>query len=336
MREPAWMVKYQAREALKNGRPEEAHRLYDGLVSSGAGRVWALRGDVIRGDVERAEKALRNDDLESAWKALPRVSALAAPTDAGVARLRDVLVKLALAEVRAMLEAGKPLQALEAIARLRERPADSPAVPPLADCARDWQTALDHADRGEFDQARPLLARIRTALGTRTAGLDRYEEQMNIREDRFRRAWPCLQEAAAGSDWKDMLRCADEVLNVAPRHREAQQARNRAWQVLQPEAIRPTPSLDDTVSLSRAPASPVEDALQPPVKRFFLWIDGVGAYLVCLGNRISIGQATGEGPVDVPLFADVSRIHAALTRDAECYLLEASKAVALNGSPADK
>ena len=32
---------------------------------------------------------------------------------------------------------------------------------------------------------------------------------------------------------------------------------------------------------------------------------------------------------DVPLFADVSRIHAALTRDAECYLLEASKAVSL-------
>jgi hypothetical protein len=336
MREPAWMTKYQAREALKNGRPEEAHRLYDGLAASGAGRIWALRGDVIRGYVERAEKALRTDDVEAAWKDLTRVSALATPTDAGVARVRDVLVKLALAEVRAMLEAGRPLQALEAVARLRERPADSPALQPLADCARDWQAATDHADRGEFDQARPLLARVRTALGTRTTGLDRYEEQMNIREDRFRRAWPCLQEAAAGSDWKDMLRCADEVLAVAPRHREAQQARNRAWQVLQPEAIRPTPSLSETVTLSRAPAPQLDDALLPPVKRFFLWIDGVGAYLVCLANRISIGQATGEGPVDVPLFADVSRIHAALTRDAECYMLEASKAVYLNGAPADK
>ncbi|HEX3148313.1 MAG TPA: FHA domain-containing protein [Gemmataceae bacterium] len=335
MREPAWMVKYQAREALKNGRPEEAHRLFDGLVSSGATRVWALRGDVIRGYVERAEKALRNDDVEAAWKDLTRVSALAAPTDAGVSRLRDVLVKLALAEVRAMLEAGKPLQALEAITRLRERPAESPALAPLADCARDWQSALDHADRGEFDQTRPLLARVRTALGTRTAGLDRYEEQLNIREDRFRRAWPLLQEAAAGSDWKEMLRCADEVMSAAPRHREAQQARNRAWQVLQPEAVRPTPSLSETVSLSRAP-SPPPDLPIPPPKRFFLWIDGVGAYLVCLANRVSIGQATGEGPVDVPLFADVSRIHAALTRDAECYLLEASKAVSLNNSPAEK
>src|SRR6476659_11445478 len=88
MREPAWMTKYQAREALKNGRPEEAHRLYDGLAASGAGRIWALRGDVIRGYVERAEKALRNDDVESAWKDLNRVSALATPTDAGVGCLR--------------------------------------------------------------------------------------------------------------------------------------------------------------------------------------------------------------------------------------------------------
>ena len=45
---------------------------------------------------------------------------------------------------------------------------------------------------------------------------------------------------------------------------------------------------------------------------------------------------TGEGPVDVPLFADVSRVHAALTRDAECYLLEAGKAVELNGVSAER
>ena len=36
------------------------------------------------------------------------------------------------------------------------------------------------------------------------------------------------------------------------------------------------------------------------------------------------------------LFADVSCIHAALTRDNECYLLEASKAVTLNGSASEK
>ena len=329
------MVRYQAREALKNGRPEDAHQLLDRLVDAGDRKAWVLRSDVARGYVDRAERALRNEDVEGAWKDLNRVSAVAAPADPGVTRLRDTLLRLALAEIRAMLEAGKPLQALEAIGRVRERPADHPALPALDEAARDWQSAMDHSDRGEFEPARPKLERVRTRLGSRTAGLDRYEEQLNIREDRFKTAWPCLQTAAGASDWPEILRCADEVLAAAPRHREAQQARNRAWQVLQPEAVKPTPRLSDTVShVPSRPANP--EPTEPLPKRFFLWIDGVGAYLVCLANRISIGQATGDGPVDVPLFADVSRIHAALTRDAECYLLEASKAVLLNKAPVER
>jgi hypothetical protein len=335
MREPAWMIKYQAREALKNGRPEEAQRLLDDLVAGGDKRVWALRGDIVKGYTDRAERALRNDDIEGAWKDLGRVTTLGAPADPNVVRLREILSRLAVAEVRAMLEAGKPIQALESIARFRERPADSPALVALEEAARAWQDAIDAADRGEFAQARPALEKVRPRLGVRTQGLDRYEEQLNVREDRFKTAWPMLQAAAGASDWREMLRNADDVLAVAPRHREAQQARNRAWQVLQPEAVRPTPRLSDTISLPQAKAAPPEE---PPVlpRRFFLWIDGVGAYLVCLGNRVAIGQATADGPVDVPIFADVSRIHAALTRDAECYLLEASKAVSLNAAPAER
>src|SRR5213078_2141129 len=51
----------------------------------------------------------------------------------------------------------------------------------------------------------------------------------------------------------------------------------------------------------------------PLPKRFFLWVDGVGGYLVCLSPRVTFGQATAEGPIDVPLFADVSRLHAEVT-----------------------
>jgi hypothetical protein len=69
-------------------------------------------------------------------------------------------------------------------------------------------------------------------------------------------------------------------------------------------------------------------------KRFFLWIDGVGAWLVCLSPRIAIGQASPEGgPIDVPLVADVSRIHATLTRDEESYVLESNRDVQVNGRP---
>jgi hypothetical protein len=57
-----------------------------------------------------------------------------------------------------------------------------------------------------------------------------------------------------------------------------------------------------------------------------LWVDGVAGFLVCTGSRVTFGQAVLEGgPVDVPLFADVSRIHAELSRDGEGFLIEAGK-----------
>jgi hypothetical protein len=65
-------------------------------------------------------------------------------------------------------------------------------------------------------------------------------------------------------------------------------------------------------------------------KRFLLWVDGVGGYLVCLSSRVTFGQATADGPIDVPLFADVSRLHAELSRDGEGYLLESTRGVQVN------
>jgi hypothetical protein len=77
---------------------------------------------------------------------------------------------------------------------------------------------------------------------------------------------------------------------------------------------------------------PATSGTAPPLpKRFFLWVDGVGGYLVCLAPRVTFGQATADGPVDVPLFADVSRLHAEISRDGEGYVVESGKAVLVNG-----
>jgi hypothetical protein len=70
--------------------------------------------------------------------------------------------------------------------------------------------------------------------------------------------------------------------------------------------------------------------------KYYLWIDGVGGYLLCLANKITIGQATPEAGVDVPLFADISRHHATLTRDPEGYLLEAVRSVLVNDRQVDR
>jgi hypothetical protein len=62
----------------------------------------------------------------------------------------------------------------------------------------------------------------------------------------------------------------------------------------------------------------------------------VGGYLVCLGSRVTLGQATPDATVEVPLLADVSRVHAALTRDTEGYLFEALRPAQVNAKPVDR
>ncbi len=52
-----------------------------------------------------------------------------------------------------------------------------------------------------------------------------------------------------------------------------------------------------------------------------------------MGTRVNFGQAVPGSPVDVPLVADVSRMHATLSRDGEGYVLEAVRALQVNGKP---
>jgi hypothetical protein len=65
-------------------------------------------------------------------------------------------------------------------------------------------------------------------------------------------------------------------------------------------------------------------------QRFLIWIDGVGGYLVCLGDRVSMGQPAGWH-VDLPIMADLSRLHAWIERDGEGYLLRAVRPATVNG-----
>ena len=65
--------------------------------------------------------------------------------------------------------------------------------------------------------------------------------------------------------------------------------------------------------------------------RFQLWIDGVGGYLVCLGDTVRLGQAVPENDVEVPLLADVSRHHATIARDPEGYVVHPMRLVKVGG-----
>jgi hypothetical protein len=70
--------------------------------------------------------------------------------------------------------------------------------------------------------------------------------------------------------------------------------------------------------------------------QFFLWVDAVGGYWVCLGDAVVLGQP-GLGPApDVPILADLSSRHARIRRDAGGYLIEALRDVRVDGRAVER
>ena len=217
-----------------------------------------------------------------------------------------------------MLQAGDPGRADEAVSRLRVRGVRSAELSVLDEVVRGWQMARELAARGEFSAALDTLERVRRLLPGPAVALDRFAAELDEKQRSFGPLLARLHEALDGGRWREVVEIAEQVLAVAPQHAEARRARGRAWKAVEPVTI--------------AAGSPVEAPRTEPAEaapRFLLWIDGVGGYLICLGNRLTFGQASQPG-IDLPLVADVSRIHATLTRDAEGYLLETVRPVQVN------
>jgi hypothetical protein len=320
----AWLTLRQAQEALKSGRLEEAQRLLAQSGAQGHKQSWPLLQQVAQGFVERGQRHLERSDPEPAWADLLRAEQVGA-AETSAADLRQRLTRLAIADVRARLEVGQPARASEAVALLHERGVRSPELQTLEETAKDWTQAQQLADRGEFAAAQTIIERLGRTWPEFDA-LKGFQRDLEGRRTTFGGVLLKLHEAVGEGHWRSVVRVADEVLAVAPNHGEARKARARAWQAIEP----PTVVGQQTEKTAR-PAVTVQ-----PASRFWLWIDGVGGYLVCLGTRVTIGQATPEATVDIPLFADVSRHHATLTRDNEGYVLEAVRGVSVNGTPADK
>src|SRR5262249_315525 len=146
----------------------------------------------------------------------------------------------------------------------------------------------------------------------------------------------------AAENWTEALAVADEILGLAPDHVPALAARRRAWQAVATPVSGPRTGARAVLNHfadARAAATVIRpvgsplvlaegDAAEKPEaptgtgRGFLLWIDGVGGYLVCLGARVSLGQPAGW-QVDVPIMADLSRLHAWIERDGEGYSLRA-------------
>jgi hypothetical protein len=324
----AWLTLRQAREALADGRLEEAQRLLGQPAVQGHRRTGPLLSQLARAYAERGERRLRSEDADGSWSDLLHAEHLQA-ADKSAERLRQALTRLELAGVRALYQAGDLPRADEAIAHLRERGVRSPEVQVLEDAVKGWLHARELADRGEFALALDQVERLRRLILGSSQPLDGFADDLKKRRGEFAGMLVGLHEAVDGGRWREVVQRAEQVLALAPQHTEARKARTRAWKAIEPVTV----SLEAPAAQTNGHA---DTGTRPEIEtptRFLLWIDGVGGYLVCLGARLVFGQALFDGQVDVPLVADVSRLHATLCRDSEGYVLEAVRPVQVNGRP---
>ena len=364
-----WLTRRRAYEAVAGGRPDDAHRLLAPLLDDGNWKAWRAAREVAKGYCARAHTALDADAIGAAWRDLLAAESLNTG-ERRVVELRQTLARFGLVKARAALEAGDPRAALEAAARLRERGVRHPDLPPVEEAARDWLAAAARADGGDFLPALDDLHRVRAKIPAPPTGLDRFRDAVAARHARLLDAFARAQEATAARRWADAVAAADDALAAAPDYHPARTLRTRAWEAAYPgaaataapdayaatdsyHAAAPAPHPPaattlavrgsrlsarsitfDTAAHMPDPATAGDSAAGLP-KRFFLWVDGVAGFLVCTGPRVTFGQAVlGGGPVDIPLFADVSRVHAELARDDEGYVVEAGKAAPVDGTDA--
>ncbi len=141
-----------------------------------------------------------------------------------------------------------------------------------------------------------------------------------------------LESALLAEDWAAVDRYCSEILLVAPNYQIAIDARRRMEEKRR-LALNSAPH-------ESAPAIKPRDADDSECReRFMLWIDSVGGFLVCPGPVADVGCAVPQTHVDIPVMADLKRVHARFERLAGGFRivpLSREGAVLVNGKRIDE
>jgi hypothetical protein len=243
------------------------------------------------------------------------------------------VVERRVQEAEQCLAVGSPAAALARLDQLDKRYADTGAVRTTREAAARVATAQRFARRGELVRAESEYSRAAALLPHITALADAVRE-CSLKKVASRDLVDRLHEALGAERWSDVLHVAEALIEMCPDHEIARQARRHAWSAV---GVR---DMDDTTNTylgkSPTPPGPTPMVNWRPIDRFLLWVDGVGGYLVCSRDEVTIGQPVAESPVDIPLLGDLSRRHAKIRRDGEVYLIDPRRPVRLDGRTIDR
>jgi hypothetical protein len=207
--------------------------------------------------------------------------------------------------------------------------------------------AKERAYVGEFVEACELLDRTVRLLSTADDPLIEEiasrQRQLLANNEKLRPLTTTLHAAVASESWSEVLTTTDAMLELAAAYPPAIEARRKAWQAVgmktpakkianfAPAAQRQRPVFATTIPWRKNGADDTMTTEESRGKRLIAWIDEVGAFLVCLGNEISLGQPTPGSAVDIPIRADLSRRHATIAREGESYILKPVHSAKVDG-----
>lgn len=344
---PGWRMKIRtAQIALNEGRCDEASALLSRESVRGFLPAKRLSYEVASRLVDRAGHKLAAGDSVAGWHDIQQARQLEGSEDL-VGKFREEQARLGLQKTRQLLERGETDLAAQQIAKLENRRLGG-------DERRRWKLivhlitqAKQRAHLGDFADACELLTRAQRLLPAASDPLaeeiTRRQQQLVEAQEKLRPLVATLHAAVGHEQWSEVLATADAVLELARDYPPAVEAQRKAWQAVGMKV--PTKKLASLPSAGPGPASVFATTVpwrkhgasdtmstqEIPGKRLIAWIDEVGAFLVCLGQEISIGQPTAGSCIDIPVRADLSRRHATIAREGEVYILKPNHSAKVGG-----
>ncbi len=318
----------QAEEAVRAERFDEALELAGRPEVAEHRQAGELRNKIALRLVDRARDFVRHGHSSAAWHDLRKAELAGAP-GAKVAQVRGELTERGAAEVLAALDACDPQQAIILADDLRARGADSPQLRRFSEAAACCVKALKAKRIGEFPRTIECLETAQKLLDGR-ANFELKLKSAQSDRQRGNELRTQLQAALVAQNWADVFRSADMFLELAPDCREIRQVRDEAMRRLGVHVAAATNQVPPQHPEEISPARKLVEGKNGSRTRFILWVDGVGGFLVCQGNVVTLGQANPGCTVDVPILGDLSRQHATIVRDGEGYLVRSEREISVN------
>ncbi|MEM8946666.1 MAG: hypothetical protein AAGD11_15945 [Planctomycetota bacterium] len=341
----AWRLKIrEARTALNAGRPEEASQILQQDAVRDFLPAKRLSQEVAQHLIDRAEQRFRSGDSMASWSDLQQAARLGG-CDQQVAELRQHQAKQGLQNVQDLLVQGETKLAAQQIAKLEQRSLGGSQ-------RRAWKLIVHLiskgqalAEQGKFGGAVEMTQRALRLLpdpqDELADMLAAKESKLEQQHGRLRQLTGQLHDALSQEAWTDVLTTAEAVLELAPRHNAALQARSRAWDAVGMKVTQVNPrqkvnrlakSLASTHAWKSSGQVDTKSMKRDTSKRIVAWIDGIGGYLICLGDDIMLGQpVAGSRGAEIPILADLSRRHASIRREGEAYVIAPIHRVRIDG-----